>query len=97
MRTFTAYKPPATPGTPVRAEERFLTQAAALTERDWSTIDNTEAIGLRTRLTELCERVAVAAGLPLPHDPDPLAPAVWYHPEAREFRVHGQAGNVTGE
>lgn len=91
MRTFAAYQPPQTPGTPVPAEARFIEQAAQLTERDWSTLDSATAIRLRTRLTELCERVAIAADLPLTHDPDPLPPAVWYHPATREFRAHPPA------
>ena len=88
MRTFAAYKPPSTPSEPVAADARFIAQAAALVERDWSTLDFDEATRLRTRLDELCERVAVAAGLPLPHDPDPHAPIVFYHPDTRDFRAH---------
>lgn len=84
LRTHAPYSPPSTPGVPVAAEPRFAVLAAALVERDWSTLDSAEAIRQATRLGELCERVAVAAGYAI----DDATHHVFYHPAEQAFKAH---------
>src|SRR6187549_2756060 len=60
----------------VEAEERFKVRAESLIAKDWSTLDQAEAIRLRTQMDELCESI----GLEL----EDAAP-VFFDATAREF------------
>ena len=85
LRRGNAYKPPVRwpHGTPFRigddiASERDAMQAAALVDREGSTLDEREHVRLHTRIDEVCLRVWANAGFP-------ESTLVWYHPDTRDF------------
>jgi hypothetical protein len=60
----------------VESDEQMKIRAQALIEKDWSTLDQKEAIKLRTRMDDLCEYLSVKL-----EDDSP----VFFDPSTREF------------